>query len=60
MQAGMKQCLDDLKKDLPWEERLDLTNLPVEDVIAKIGGNMQTDIKGEVNADDDFQREMFL
>ncbi|XP_051929444.1 probable rRNA-processing protein EBP2 [Hippocampus zosterae] len=58
--ASMKQCLDDLKKDLPWAERLDLTNLPVEDVIAKIGGNMQTGIKGEVNADDDFQREMFF
>ncbi|KAM9796446.1 probable rRNA-processing protein EBP2 [Syngnathus typhle] len=58
--AGMKQCLADLKKDLPWVERLDLTNPPVEDVISKLGGNMQSGSIGEVNADDDFQREMFF
>ncbi|XP_077391324.1 putative rRNA-processing protein EBP2 isoform X2 [Festucalex cinctus] len=58
--AGMKQCLADLKKDLPWVERLDLTNPPVEDVLAKIGGNIQSGSNGEVNADDDFQREMLF
>ncbi|XP_061682125.1 probable rRNA-processing protein EBP2 [Syngnathoides biaculeatus] len=57
---GMKQCLSDLRKDLPWVERLDLTNPPVEDVLAKVGGGMQGANNGEVNADDDFQREMFF
>ncbi|XP_061539670.1 probable rRNA-processing protein EBP2 [Phycodurus eques] len=56
---GMKQGLSDLRKDLPWVERLDLTNPPVEDVLAKIG-NMQSGSNGVVNADDDFQREMFF
>uniref|UniRef100_A0A4W6FR67 EBNA1 binding protein 2 n=1 Tax=Lates calcarifer TaxID=8187 RepID=A0A4W6FR67_LATCA len=42
---GLKQCLADFRKDLPWVERLDLTNLPTN---------------GELNADDDFQREMFF
>ncbi|XP_077440825.1 putative rRNA-processing protein EBP2 [Vanacampus margaritifer] len=58
--GGMKRCLADLKKDLPWVERLDLTNPPVEDVLAKMGGNMQSGSNGEVNADDDFQREMLF
>uniref|UniRef100_A0A4W6FPS9 EBNA1 binding protein 2 n=1 Tax=Lates calcarifer TaxID=8187 RepID=A0A4W6FPS9_LATCA len=46
---GLKQCLADFRKDLPWVERLDLTNLPAEDIIFQ-----------ELNADDDFQREMFF
>lgn len=56
----MKQCLADLRKDLPWVERLDLTNLPVEDIISKAEGKIPTTTNGDVNADDDFQREMFL
>ncbi|XP_057696088.1 probable rRNA-processing protein EBP2 isoform X2 [Corythoichthys intestinalis] len=57
---AMKQCLADLKKDLPWVERLDLTNPPVEDVLAKMGGKKESESNGEVNANDDFQREMYF
>jgi len=57
---GLKQCLADLKRDLPWVERLDLTNLPAEDVLANVEGKAPSVANGEVNADDDFQREMFF
>lgn len=55
----MKQCLADLSKSLPWVERLDLTNFPVEDIVAKAEGKVPAS-SGDVNAEDDFQREMFL
>lgn len=57
---GLKHCLADFRKDLPWVERLDLTNLPVEDVLAKVEGKLPDSTNGGVNADDDFQREMFF
>uniref|UniRef100_A0A3Q1HFQ0 EBNA1 binding protein 2 n=1 Tax=Acanthochromis polyacanthus TaxID=80966 RepID=A0A3Q1HFQ0_9TELE len=57
---GMKQCLADLRKNLPWVERLDLTNLPAEDILSKAEGKVPALANGEVNADDDFQREMFF
>ncbi|XP_029356333.1 putative rRNA-processing protein EBP2 [Echeneis naucrates] len=57
---GMKQCLADLRKDLPWVERLDMTNLPAEDIISKAEGKAPTPTTGDVNADDDFQREMYF
>lgn len=57
---GLKQCLVDFKRDLPWVERLDLTNLPAEDVLSKAEGKVPSVANGEVNADDDFQREMFF
>lgn len=57
---GMKQCLADLRKDLPWVERLDLTNLPTADILGKVEGKVPALANGEVNADDDFQREMFF
>ncbi|KAM7409776.1 hypothetical protein PAMA_001324 [Pampus argenteus] len=57
---GLKQCLADFRKDLPWVERLDLTNLPAEDILAKAEGKEPSAANGEVNADDDFQREMFF
>lgn len=60
MQEGMKQCLADLQRDLPWVERLDMTNLPAEDIISKAEGTIPQATNGDVNADDDFQREMFL
>ena len=60
MQEGLKQCLADFRKDLPWVERLDLTNPPAEDVLSKVEGKAPNVTNGEVNADDDFQREMFL
>lgn len=57
---GMKHCLADLRRDLPWVERLDLTNLPAEDIISKAEGKIPNKTNGDVNADDDFQREMFF
>ncbi|XP_059197045.1 probable rRNA-processing protein EBP2 [Centropristis striata] len=58
---GLKQCLVDFrKKDLPWVERLDMTNLPAEDVLSKVEGKVPSVTKGDVNAEDDFQREMFF
>lgn len=57
---GLKQCLADFRKDLPWVERLDLTNLPVEDVHSKAEGKVPAGANGELDADDDFQREMFF
>lgn len=57
---GMKQCLADLRKNLPWVERLDLTNLPTEDILSKVEGKVPALANGEVNADDDFQREMLF
>ncbi|CAN9500687.1 unnamed protein product [Ophioblennius macclurei] len=57
---GLKQCLADLRKDLPWVERLDMTNPPAQDVLTKVEGNAPAATNGELNADDDFQREMFF
>jgi len=57
---GLKRCLADFRKSLPWVERLDLTNKPAEDIIAKAEGKLPSAGGGEVNAEDDFQREMFF
>ncbi|XP_053178777.1 probable rRNA-processing protein EBP2 [Scomber japonicus] len=57
---GLKQCLADFRRDLPWVERLDMTNLPAEDIIAKAEGKVPSATNGDVNAEDDFQREMFF
>ncbi|XP_034439147.1 probable rRNA-processing protein EBP2 isoform X1 [Hippoglossus hippoglossus] len=57
---GLKRCLADFRKELPWVERLDLTNPPAEDIISKLEGKVSTAANGQVNADDDFQREMFF
>jgi hypothetical protein len=59
VQEGIRQCLAELSKSLPWVERLDLTNLPAEDILARAEGKLPA-ADGTVNADDDFQREMFL
>ncbi|KAJ3599151.1 hypothetical protein NHX12_033114 [Muraenolepis orangiensis] len=57
---GMKQCLIELStKTLPWVERLDLTNLPAEDIVAKAEGRPPPP-EGGVDAENDFQREMFF
>lgn len=58
--AGMKQCLADFRKSLPWVERLDLSNLPVADIVAKAEGRLVPSDNGTVNAEDDFQREMYF
>ncbi|XP_074491075.1 putative rRNA-processing protein EBP2 [Sebastes fasciatus] len=57
---GLKQCLAGFRKDLPWVERLDMTNLPAEDVIAKAEGKAPSVKPGDVKAEDDFHREMFF
>ncbi|KAJ0065447.1 hypothetical protein NL108_010726, partial [Boleophthalmus pectinirostris] len=57
---GLKQCLADFRKELPWVERLDFTNLPAEDVLAKAEGREPKPSNKEINADDDFEREMFF
>ncbi|XP_075944473.1 putative rRNA-processing protein EBP2 [Anarhichas minor] len=57
---GMKHCLAELRKDLPWVERLDMTNLPAEDVFSNAEGNIPSVKNGVVDADDDFQREMLF
>lgn len=56
----MKQCLADFRKNLPWVERLDVSSIPVPDLVAKAEGKLLASESGEVNAEDDFQREMFL
>ncbi|XP_066537795.1 probable rRNA-processing protein EBP2 [Hoplias malabaricus] len=55
---GLKKCLAEFKKTLPWVERLDLTNPPAVDVLAKIEGRLEGKPSVEVDAEDDFQREM--
>ncbi|XP_075037818.1 putative rRNA-processing protein EBP2 [Mixophyes fleayi] len=50
--SGLKQCLKDLKKELPWAERLDVTTAVPETT----GENGAQD--PAVDAEDDFQREM--
>ncbi|KAL7876613.1 hypothetical protein AOLI_G00115760 [Acnodon oligacanthus] len=58
---GLKKCLAEFKKNLPWVERLDLTNDPAVDVLAKIEGTLaEKPSSGEINAEDDFQREMYF
>ncbi|KAI4890309.1 hypothetical protein NFI96_017730, partial [Prochilodus magdalenae] len=58
---GLKKCLTELKKSLPWVERLDITNNPAVDVLAKVEGRLDKNQGSEeVNAEDDFQREMFF
>ncbi|XP_063795378.1 probable rRNA-processing protein EBP2 [Pseudophryne corroboree] len=52
--SGLKQCLKDLKKVLPWVERLDVTT-PIPDAPQQNGEGAQDPA---VDAEDDFQREM--
>lgn len=59
-QEGLKQCLADFKKDLAWVERLDLASRPLPDIMAKADGKLTTLDSGEIHAEDDFQREMYL
>ncbi|XP_043109332.1 probable rRNA-processing protein EBP2 [Puntigrus tetrazona] len=58
---GLKKCLAEFKKNLPWAERLDLTTYPAVDIAAKAEGRVQQPEGSEdVNAEDDFQREMYF
>ncbi|XP_040040803.1 putative rRNA-processing protein EBP2 [Gasterosteus aculeatus] len=56
---GLKHCLADLRKDVPWVERLDMTNPPAKDVSLAEGQILNVK-NGDVDAEDDFQREMFF
>ncbi|XP_016382153.1 probable rRNA-processing protein EBP2 [Sinocyclocheilus rhinocerous] len=61
IQEGLKKCLAEFKRNLPWAERLDLTNYPAVDIVAKAEGRAQQPEGSEdVSAEDDFQREMYL
>uniref|UniRef100_A0A673MSV0 Probable rRNA-processing protein EBP2 n=1 Tax=Sinocyclocheilus rhinocerous TaxID=307959 RepID=A0A673MSV0_9TELE len=42
---GLKKCLAEFKKNLPWVERLDLTNYPAVDFVAKAEGRAQKAVK---------------
>uniref|UniRef100_A0A1A7WH19 EBNA1 binding protein 2 n=1 Tax=Iconisemion striatum TaxID=60296 RepID=A0A1A7WH19_9TELE len=57
---GLKLCLAELQKDLAWVERLDMTNPPADEVLTNAEGKVPAVSNGELNADDDFQREMFF
>ncbi|KAI1900030.1 hypothetical protein AGOR_G00045810 [Albula goreensis] len=57
---GLKQCLVEFQKNLPWAERLDLVNLPAADIVAKAEGKETPQDGQAVSADDDFQREIFF
>ncbi|XP_051989493.1 probable rRNA-processing protein EBP2 [Xyrauchen texanus] len=58
---GLKKCLAEFKKTLSWVERLDLTNSPAVDIVAKAEGRQQqTEGNEAINAEDDFQREMYF
>ncbi|XP_076829249.1 putative rRNA-processing protein EBP2 [Brachyhypopomus gauderio] len=58
---GLKKCLAEFKRNLPWVERLDLTNHPAVDILAKVEGRLeQSQGTEEIDAEDDFQREMFF
>eukprot|EP00062_Callorhinchus_milii_P014498 gi/632963747/ref/XP_007898057.1/ PREDICTED: probable rRNA-processing protein EBP2 [Callorhinchus milii] len=57
---GMARCLANFKKDLPWVERLDMTNGPAADIVAKAEGKSTEAENSEINVEDDFQREMYF
>ncbi|XP_069794828.1 probable rRNA-processing protein EBP2 [Narcine bancroftii] len=55
---GLKQCFEDFKKNLNWVERLDVTNGPADDIIAKAEGRCLGQETSDIDPGDDFQREM--
>ncbi|XP_048207041.1 probable rRNA-processing protein EBP2 [Perognathus longimembris pacificus] len=56
---GLKQCLDEFKRNLDWVERLDVTLGPVPEINEPQPTPQQNkDQKKAVNPEDDFQREM--
>lgn len=57
---GLKHCLAEFRKNLPWAERLDVTNPPAVDVLSQTEGKAPDVTNGEIMVDDDFQREMFF
>ncbi|XP_017328629.1 probable rRNA-processing protein EBP2 [Ictalurus punctatus] len=58
---GLKKCLAEFKRNMAWVERLDLTTPPAANVVDKVAGRAEPSQDGdEINADDDFQREMYF
>ncbi|XP_061593220.1 probable rRNA-processing protein EBP2 [Cololabis saira] len=58
---GLKHCLAEFRRNLSWVERLDVTNSPAEDQLPKAEEKVQANAtNGELNAEDDFEREMFF
>ncbi|XP_064153548.1 probable rRNA-processing protein EBP2 [Anguilla rostrata] len=57
---GLKQCLMEFQRNLPWVERLDLSNSPAADIVAKAEGALAAQDTAEISAEDDFQREMYF
>ncbi|KAM6921016.1 putative rRNA-processing protein EBP2 [Xenentodon cancila] len=58
---GLTQCLAEFRTKLSWVERLDVTTAPAEDHLSKAENKVPTNASnGELNADDDFEREMFF
>ncbi|KAM4872716.1 putative rRNA-processing protein EBP2 [Thomomys bottae] len=56
---GLKQCLDEFKRDLDWVERLDVTLGPVPEISEPQPTSQENkDQKKTVNPEDDFKREM--
>ncbi|XP_018422107.1 PREDICTED: probable rRNA-processing protein EBP2 [Nanorana parkeri] len=56
---GLRQSFQDLKKDLEWLERLDVTTAPEPDKTVQTAQNGVEAAQGsDLNAEDDFQREM--
>ncbi|XP_067893201.1 probable rRNA-processing protein EBP2 isoform X2 [Heterodontus francisci] len=58
--VGLKQCLQDFKKNIEWVERLDMTNGPATDFVAKAEGKSVAQERSDIDPDDDFQREMYF
>ena len=58
LQEGLKQALENLKNDLPWKERLDLTLDPLP--APKPLEELQSLSTADDDAQDDFKREMLL
>ena len=60
-QDGLNQALEDMKSDMPWVEKLDLTVdalPPPKPMVPQLGANPD-DLAGE-GVHDDFKREMKL
>ncbi|KAJ8346203.1 hypothetical protein SKAU_G00303960 [Synaphobranchus kaupii] len=57
---GLKQCLMEFQRNLPWIERLDLSNRPAVDIVAKAEGTLTVLDTEDINAEDDFQRELYF
>ncbi|XP_053484615.1 probable rRNA-processing protein EBP2 isoform X1 [Ictalurus furcatus] len=58
---GLKKCLAEFKRNMAWVERLDLTTLPAANIVDKVAGRTEpSQDVDEINADDDFQREMYF